>query len=1289
MESLYTVTSSDVVDITSRLLSINDDILTYHVSDVQNESGVTAMNFELPDFDTCPITSFEMVVRYDGNDGAVTTKFTHGTSTIKTHTLNVNDDDVEVWFTFTKGSTAWSCTTRDYYAIYDYYDLYDYANKINDGRRINAMLQNDLDSTTDGYSSGSTWKQIGYSSSVPFTNTFDGNEKTIVVNNLQISQNGAGSLFNYTDGATINNLTASGSLKDSSSYYYIGGLVCQANNSTISGCNYKNGNTYVSGSFGGIVYKVVDSEVTSCTVSSGTVTPTDNTHIYGGIVAYVDAGSTISGCSSVLVIKSTGNMIGGIVGTNYGTVTGCSYTPETYTSSEPSLTGTYYVGGIVGYSGGGTVSGCYLGGSTYIDCTDGNIGGIIGHATGTTVSDCYVNGDLTINSKNIYTGGIIGGVSNGGSIEGCEIKTGKTLTLSTTADDKGYSYIGGIVGGQPYNTTDTYPITDCLLNNASTVITCTGEYAGGIVGCNRGGMGYCSINNSVKISAGGKHAGGIAGYVISGNIDNCNVVTNTGSYIKGSGNYAGGIVGELGTGNISGCGVTMGSSSYITGSGGNYVGGISGIITTGDISSCTVSLGSGSYVSGSDLIGGITGSTNNGDLDDCSVTLNSSSYVSGSNYIGGISGSVNYGSGNTLENCNVTLYSGSKISGTKYIAGIAGNNEGAITSCNISNSSSSISTNITGSSSHVGGIAGNNSTSGYITNCSVNGDETYTGSYGINIYGSFYIGGLVGYNSGSISGTSVETDDYDYSNYCSCYAGSVKCSDTNTSGGATGGLIGHNNSGATAKYLYNYCRTVTRYDGNMNGTISYKIGNDLGTSNYVYSWSDTTVASPILPTGSNYTTGAVYSTSTSGMSTTLTAMFSGDSIKGAYLVSSSTAGATNSITIDCESRDLDDYNSGEGLTFYVQGGTRYSAGSASTAATSSNTTVYLKNIGTSSLSSTITLLTSTYAYKFIITNSGSSYSQYSNYYRSYTATAPSVSYSLYNTSGTSTTTGTTTGTNYSGWSDSFWVTAGSSLYTRSVVLSTSNTSMITLSSSTASISSSASGAYGYFTVNPNTTSSSRSATISVKYWGTTKSFTIYQAGDPAYAEPEETTSVYVTTHNSYIDDVYLYRDYDGGGGNGYNYDDMKDMHGTTFTNAANEYYNPDLDGLTGYGTITEEGSILEQTYKMYDSDRFSVGCMMIKNNSSNDKYITVSSQNGYVTISRTSMSAMYIGTWENSVLSNVDTTGYDGFDGNTSLYFNIAAGSAAYIYLCRTPGSTTSTTITTSVMGSANPDAGY
>ena len=169
-------------------------------------------------------------------------------------------------------------------------------------------------------------------------------------------------------------------------------------------------------------------------------------YVYGGTVKNLNVSGTVSG----------GWYVGGVVGYNYsGIVTGCTFSG----SGSVSVTGSYYVGGVVGGNSGsnGVVENCHNAGKVSGSNT---VGGVVGDNSGSsTVENCYNTGTVTGPSTNV--GGVVG--DNRGTVENC---------YNTDNISGGIS--GGVVGQ------NSGPVKNCY----NTGEVSGSEYVGGVVGYN-------------------------------------------------------------------------------------------------------------------------------------------------------------------------------------------------------------------------------------------------------------------------------------------------------------------------------------------------------------------------------------------------------------------------------------------------------------------------------------------------------------------------------------------------------------------------------------------------------------------------------------------------------------------------------------------------------------------------------------------------------------------------------------------------------------------------------------
>ena len=142
-----------------------------------------------------------------------------------------------------------------------------------------------------------------------------------------------------------------------------------------------------------------------------------------------------------------GGSIGGVVGSGWGTIENCSV--------SGSVSGTVYVGGVVGAQIGGSITGCSSS-ATVKGTVD--VGGVAGQTnSNATMTACYATGNVTLEIapiNNIDVGGAVG--FNGGSrILACYATGNVTSTGSSTVN----VYIGGFCG---YNSTT---VTACYWKN--------------------------------------------------------------------------------------------------------------------------------------------------------------------------------------------------------------------------------------------------------------------------------------------------------------------------------------------------------------------------------------------------------------------------------------------------------------------------------------------------------------------------------------------------------------------------------------------------------------------------------------------------------------------------------------------------------------------------------------------------------------------------------------------------------------------------------------------------------
>ena len=136
--------------------------------------------------------------------------------------------------------------------------------------------------------------------------------------------------------------------------------------------------------------------------------------------------------------------IGGVVGYSWGTIENCSV--------SGSVSGTIFVGGVVGAQWEGSITGCS---SSATVKGMVHVGGVVGQTdVGATLTACYATGNVTIEinpAKNIACGSLVG-MNAGSSLLACYATGNVTSTGSST----GKVHIGGFLGNNYTTVTACY-----------------------------------------------------------------------------------------------------------------------------------------------------------------------------------------------------------------------------------------------------------------------------------------------------------------------------------------------------------------------------------------------------------------------------------------------------------------------------------------------------------------------------------------------------------------------------------------------------------------------------------------------------------------------------------------------------------------------------------------------------------------------------------------------------------------------------------------------------------------
>ena len=496
-----------------------------------------------------------------------------------------------------------------------------------------------------------------------------------------------------------------------------------------------------------------------------------------------------------------------------------------------SLSGVDYVG-IFGYMNAGSISNLTVTGTV----TGRNyVGGVLGYldwkTTATAISISNVQNKCTVSGTN-YVGGVFGKIDYRDSGDYGLI----TMTsVSNTGAVSGASYIGGIAGYLYGSYSgDGAKVYSCY-NTGN--ITATGDFSGGLVGqCRNTQFNSCytgSSKNSATVK-GRNYVGGFVGQLIGG---------STPAPASGVGNYNNMTV--VSTGNQVGgyAGTTTWQSlakftNYGDISGVSNVGGIVGYYTINTTQTTSYLRNEGNVIATGNCVGGILGKAerpaNEGGSFVIGGTVYSTGSVKGAKAVGGAFGYLDGNTDVVDAEITVVLAAGAKppfaeggdgINATGYAGGVFGV---------VVSASTSVTGTITVSGGDVdsagfvmGGLVGYNA--GSITasttvslrvigrgSSAVPESEAFINGLTLTT-GAGYVGGIAGYNAGTISNAIKVTGDV------------LSVSQTAYTGGVAGYNAGtiSNCSTTSAEVLYN----ATIYGGDYVGGI---VGYNAGSVSYCY-----------------------------------------------------------------------------------------------------------------------------------------------------------------------------------------------------------------------------------------------------------------------------------------------------------------------------------------------------------------------------------------------------------------------------------------------------------------------
>jgi len=195
---------------------------------------------------------------------------------------------------------------------------------------------------------------------------------------------------------------------------------------------------------------------------------------YVGFIGTLANGSTVTNLGMTNVSVTGSSRVGGLVGTNFGTVS------NSYVTG--GVSGSSLVGGLLGENHG-TVNNSYATGTV---SGNGQFGGLAGANYG-AVNNSYA--DVAMSGNGYYIGGLVG--YNIGTVSG-------SYALGTVLFDSNGNYVGGLVGYNGGSVRDSY---------ASGMVS-GGAGIGGLVG-----MSYGRVSNSYATGAvaGSLDIGGLIG----------------------------------------------------------------------------------------------------------------------------------------------------------------------------------------------------------------------------------------------------------------------------------------------------------------------------------------------------------------------------------------------------------------------------------------------------------------------------------------------------------------------------------------------------------------------------------------------------------------------------------------------------------------------------------------------------------------------------------------------------------------------------------------------------------
>lgn len=418
-----------------------------------------------------------------------------------------------------------------------------------------------------------------------------------------------------------------------------------------------------------------------------------------------------------------------------------------------NFTGKENVGAISGVNKG-TISDINTYGNTVT--SDGHAGGLVG-INENTISNSTSVSNVIANSQQAMAGGIAGINKTRAVIDNSESNSAVAGSMATS------SGLGGVAGVNKgtLSKVDNLGVTNGGDSGSSAV--------GGIAGINTG-----SIENAYNESfvTGGEKTGGLVGI----------------------NEKSGSLVNAANAGRVEGKGAAQDAAQDAAQEIGGLVGYNDGSILNGR---------NGGNVTGTTYVGGIVG-TNREDSTLTDIINDTSIMIKGTTYVGGIAGQ---NAGRIIDTEVSRTLSDGVVEGVENVGGIAGKNTGYI-----ENPHNNISLRINKdalkdgkTAQYFGGVAGINEQEGTIGNATNLADVTAEGAT--------YVGGIVGYNKGTLLNLSGNRGNVIGANYVGGVAGinehSLTAIDASNTGsvqalqGGAGGIFAVNHGDVTTSRLVN------------------------------------------------------------------------------------------------------------------------------------------------------------------------------------------------------------------------------------------------------------------------------------------------------------------------------------------------------------------------------------------------------------------------------------------------------------------------------------------------------